>query len=246
MQLAHHKGELMEPVDDFESPPKREPDLASLEQSLGYRFRNPALLSLALSMLRQPLSPETAAARQRLEFLGDAAWNLAVALAIYHTQPFATPGDLTRIRAGWSSRAGLAQLVKGIGLPVPPSPSPHGPSQRVLAEFLESVLGAMVEDGGFEAVRVLAARVISEAADAASRPVVDAKSTLQMWALARHGQLPTYRLVERWGAPHHPTFRVSVTVPDSDGQVQAEAEGGNRQAAEQEAARLALERLHQT
>jgi len=236
----------MEPVDNSELPPKLEPDLAPLEETLGYRFRNPSLLSLALSALKQPLSPETAAARQRLEFLGDAAWNLAVALIIYHTQPLATPGDLTRMRAGWSSRAGLAQLAKGFGLPAPPSPSPHGPSQRVLAEFLESVLGAMVEDGGFEAVRVLAARVISDAADAAGRPVVDAKSTLQMLALARNGQLPAYRLVDRWGPPHHPTFRVRVTLLGSDGEIQAEAEGGNRQAAEQGAARLALERLRQT
>jgi ribonuclease-3 len=233
----------MAAFDPPEVPSEQKPDLAELEQSLGYRFQNPDLLALALSTLKQPLTPETAAARQRLEFLGDAAWNYAVSLAVYHAQPLAPPGDLTRLRAAWSSRAGLARLAEGIGLPVPPSISPHGPSHRVLAELLESVLGAMVEDGGFEAVRILALRVISKAADAAGRPVVDAKSTLQMFALARHGRLPAYRLLDRWGPAHHPTFLVRVTLPGSDGEIHVEAEGRSRQAAELEAARLALERL---
>ncbi len=234
----------MESRDRPESTVEGVPHLALLQQSLGYRFRNPSLLSLALSTLKQPLSPETAAARQRLEFLGDAAWNFAVALATYHIEPLATAGDLTRLRATWSSRAGLARLAKGIDLPLPPSPSPHGPSQRVLAELLESVLGAMVEDGGFEAVRVFANRVISETIADAGHSPVDAKSALQMWTL-RRGKLPVYRLIERWGPPHHPTFRVRVTVPGIDREIQIHAEGGSRQAAEQEAARLALEKIRQ-
>jgi ribonuclease III len=233
----------MESSDHSNFGPAPEPDAAPLESSLGYRFQNPALLGLALSALKQPLSPETAAARQRLEFLGDAAWNFAVALAVFRIQPQASPGDLTRFRASWSSRTGLALLAGRIGLPIPASPSPHGPSQRVRAELLESVLGAMIEDGGFEAVRSLALRVISETANPASHPVVDAKSALQMLLLSRQGRLPVYRLLERRGPAHHPTFRVGVTVPEPGGEVQVEAEGQSRQAAEQEAAGLALERL---
>jgi ribonuclease III len=235
----------MESSEQSKSEPAREsePDGSPLESSLGYRFRNPALLALALSALKQPLTPETAAARQRLEFLGDAAWNFAVALGVFRTQPQASPGDLTRFRAVWSSRTGLARLAGRIGLPVPASSSPRGPSQRVLAELLESVLGAMVEDGGFEAVRSLASRVISEAADAADRPGVDAKSTLQMLVLSRHATLPAYRLLDRRGPAHHPTFRIGVTVPGPDGEVQVEAEGQSRQAAEQAAAGLALHML---
>jgi ribonuclease III len=235
--------ESTEVFDHSESESVREADLAPLEPSLGYRFRNPALLVLALSALKQPLTPETAAARQRLEFLGDAAWNFSVALAVFRTQPHASPGDLTRYRASWSSRAGLARLAERIGLPIPDSPSPLGPSQRVRAELLESVLGAMVEDGGFEAVQRLAFRVISEDGDLAGHPVVDAKSALQMLLLSRHGRLPVYRLLERRGPAHHPTFRVGVTVPEPGGEARVEAEGQSRQAAEQEAARLALERL---
>jgi ribonuclease-3 len=216
--------------------------LAPLQESLGYRFREPALLALALSALKQPLTPAVAAARQRLEFLGDAAWNFAVALAVFRSHRQAAPGDLTRVRSAWSSRAGLARLARRLGLPIP-SLAPHGPSQRVLAELLEAVLGAVVEDGGFEAVCALAVRVTAPAAGIAPLPVVDAKSSLQMYTLAAQGKLPSYRLIERRGPSHQPTFRVALTVQGPQGEVRVEAEGGNRQAAEQHAARLALELL---
>ncbi len=219
-----------------------QPALEKLQTSLGHRFQEPGLLPLALSTLRQPLTPETAAARQRLEFLGDAAWNFALALAVFQVHPQGAPGDLTRLRAAWSSRAGLARLARRLGVPMP-CVAPLGPSQRVLAELLEAVLGAVVQDGGFEAIRALAMRVVAQTDDSASYPIVDAKSALQMAALARQEKLPSYRLVEKRGPAHHPTFRVAVTTGGPDGEIRSEAEGSSRQAAEQEAARLALAEL---
>jgi len=222
---------------DFESA------IASVQEILGYRFRNPTLLAQALGAWNLPLSPEAAAARQRLEFLGDAAWDFAVAAAAFRARPDATAGDLTRFRATWCSTTGLADLARQIGLPAPEGPSAPAPTERVLAEIFEAVLGAMVEDGGLDAVRSLAHRVIAQEGIPATPPPVDPKSALQMLVQARFGTLPAYRLLERRGPPHHPTFRVAVRVHGGEDEVQAEAEGGNRQAAEQEAARLALERL---
>jgi ribonuclease-3 len=63
-----------------------------------------------------------------------------------------------------------------------------------------------------------------------------------MLTQARFGTLPAYRLLERRGPPHHPTFRVAVKV-HGEGEVHAEAEGSSRQGAEREAARMALEQL---
>jgi ribonuclease III len=218
-----------------------EPTLAAVQETLGHRFQDVGLLTLALSTLNQPLTPETAAARQRLEFLGDAAWNYALALAVFQAYPEGAPGDLTRRRAAWSSRVGLARLAKRLGLPAP-SLAPLGPSQRVLAELLEAVLGAVVEDGGFDAIRALAARAVAPG-ESATHPIVDAKSALQMATLARQEKLPSYRLIEKRGPAHHPTFRVAVTVRGPEGEIRMEAEGSSRQAAEQEAARLALRGL---
>ena len=219
--------------------------IASFQKILDYRFRNPVLLAQALGTWNLPLSPEAAAARQRLEFLGDAAWDFAIAAAAFQAWPQATAGDLTRLRATWCSTTGLADLARQIGLPAPGGPSAPAPTERVLAEMFEAVLGAMMEDGGLDAIRLLAQRVIAQEGIVAAPPPVDPKSALQMLAQARFGTLPVYSLLERRGPPHHPTFRVAVRVYGGEDKVRAEAEGSSRQAAEQEAARLALERLNQ-
>lgn len=219
--------------------------VASVQEILAYRFRSPALLRQALGAWNLPLSPEAAAARQRLEFLGDAGWGFAVAAAAFQLCPDATAGDLTRFRAAWCSTEGLAHLARQLGLPRPDGPASPVPSERVIAEMLEAVLGAMVEDGGLDAVRALAHRVIAQEGVTAAPPPVDPKSALQMLAQARYGTLPTYRLLERRGPAHHPIFRVGVKVNGVGIEVRAEAEGTSRQAAEQEAARLALQQLQE-
>ena len=217
--------------------------IASVQEILAYRFQHPVLLRQALGAWNLPLSPEAAAARQRLEFLGDAAWDFAVAAAAYQLCPHATAGDLTRYRAAWCSTAGLAHLARQLGFPTPDGPVSPVPSERVIAEMLEATLGAMVEDGGLDAVRAMAHRVIAEQGVAAVPPPVDPKSALQMLAQARYGTLPGYRLLERRGPPHHPIFRVGVRVNGEGTEVRAEAEGTSRQAAEQQAARMALQQL---
>lgn len=219
--------------------------IASFQKILEYRFRNPVLLVQALGAWNLPLSPEAATARQRFEFLGDAAWDFAVAAAAFQAWPQATAGDLTRLRATWCSTTGLADLARQIGLPAPAGPSAPARTGRVLAEMFEAVLGAVVEDGGLDAIRTLARRVIAQEAIGGTSPPVDPKSALQMLAQARFNTLPAYRLLERRGPPHHPTFRVAVRLSGGADEVQTEAEGSSRQAAEQEAARLALQRINQ-
>ncbi|MBI4573403.1 MAG: ribonuclease III family protein [candidate division NC10 bacterium] len=217
--------------------------IMSFQALLEYRFRDPSLLRQALGTWNLPLSPEAAAARQRLEFLGDAAWDFAVAAAAFELWPQATAGDLTRFRSVWCSTTGLAHLARQIGLPLPQSLAAPAPSDRVLAEMLEAVLGAMVQDGGLDAVRALAHRGMAKERTVTTPPPVDPKSALQMLAQARFGTLPIYRLLERRGPAHQPRFRVGVRVSCAESEIRADAEGPSRQAAEQEAARLALHRL---
>ncbi len=248
-----------------ECAPSHQTLAEACQEALAYRFAEPALLAQALGILTPPLTPGQAAARQRLEFLGDAAWNFAVADTAFRLWPHASAGDLTRIRATWSSRSGLARLARQLGLPlpeapgtgepnasrVPPAPSrpvdasslPEGPSERVVAELFEAILGAVVMDGGLDPVRDLARRIIGRSDGPVTPPPMDPKSALQILAQSRFGTLPIYRLLERRGPPHQPIFRLEVTVRGDGGNVSAQAEGSSRQAAERDAARRALELL---
>jgi ribonuclease-3 len=248
-------------------PDECPPTLQALEETcqdaLAYRFADPALLAQALGILTPPLTPAQAATRQRLEFLGDAAWNFAVAETLFRLWPDAGAGELTRLRAAWSSRSGLARLARHLRLPLPEAagePSGaglpaaarrppeagslhEGPSERVVAELFEAILGAVVMDGGLDPVRDLARRMLVGSAVPATPPPLDPKSALQILAQSRFGALPVYRLLERRGPPHQPIFRLEVTLRGDGGNVSAQAEGPSRQAAERDAARRALELL---
>ncbi len=208
-----------------------------LEAVLGHAFRNPTLLVMALSP-GDPEPREAALARRRLRFLGDAVWNFSIARAALHVWPRASAGELTRFRAVWSRSSGLAHLARQAGI----AGLTEDESERVLGERLEAVLGAVMEDGGLEAIQTLARRVLTEA-PAPLDAGVDPKSALQMLVQARSGRLPVYRLLERRGPPHRPIFRVGLTLPSPDGDCRVEAEGASRQAAEQDAARQMLEHL---
>jgi len=100
-------------------PPSLRAVADACQEALAYRFADPALLAQALGILTPPLTPGQAAIRQRLEFLGDAAWNFAVADTAFRLWPHAGAGDLTRLRATWSSRSGMARLARQLGLPLP-------------------------------------------------------------------------------------------------------------------------------
>jgi len=221
-------------------PGTLEEALETVQAALDYRFKDPALLADALRILFPPLTPEAAARRQRLEFLGDAAWDCAAAWTACSLWPEASVGELTRLRGAWGSAEGLARLARHLALPVPDATGQPGPSQRVLAELLEAILGAMMLDGGFPAVVELACRAAAAEGPAGRPPPLDSKSALQMLAQANHDRLPVYRLLERYGPPHQPRFRVEVLLQTAAGALQAVADGANRQAAEQEAARQLL------
>jgi ribonuclease-3 len=220
---------------DISVPP---PDVVRrLEDSLGHRFARVELLALALAPA-DPLPPAAALGRQRLRFLGDAVWNFSIALAAMERWPSASAGQLTRFRAVWSRSSGLAELARRSGI----AGLDLDESDRVLGERLEAVFGAIMQDGGLAAIQALAREVLASQ----SLPPgagVDAKSALQMLAQARSGRLPAYRLLERRGPPHRPVFRVAVSLPAPEGDVQAEAEGSSRQAAEQAAARRLLDAM---
>jgi ribonuclease-3 len=224
-------------------PPAAEKAREHVAAALGYRFRDPALLDDALRILCPPLTPAQAAIRQRLEFLGDAGWDCAVAWAACDLWPAASAGELTRLRSSWTSAEGLARLARILGLPAPDNPGANGPSERALAEMVEAIFGAMMQDGGFPAIRDLAGRILAVDGTPRTLPPPDPKSVLQMLAQAMRLCLPSYRLLERRGAPHQPRFRVEAVFHASTGEIRATAERTSRQAAELEAARLILEQF---
>src|SRR6266571_7603961 len=88
-----------------------------LQTQLGYRFRDPGLLQLALThpsiAHEQGVPIQT---NQRLEFLGDAVLQLVLTRALYEKFPAFGEGPLTKARAKLVNRRTLAERARQVGL----------------------------------------------------------------------------------------------------------------------------------
>src|SRR5690606_18280072 len=106
------------------------------------------LLTLALTHS----SASTGAHNERLEFLGDAFLNFAVARALYLRDPAAREGELSRQRATLVRRSTLAALGRELGLDeqlILGRGEPRDNGQvSVLADAVEALIGAVLLDGG--------------------------------------------------------------------------------------------------
>lgn len=182
---------------------------------------------------------------ERLEFLGDAVVNLAIADAILRDYPQLNEGSGSLARSRVVNEESLAAVAREIGVPdvlrLGKGEAKSGGSTRpsLLADAFEAIIGALYLERGahaaVQAVQELLAEALAEAAR--SRLVSDAKSQLRQWAESQGFGPPNYE-VSVTGPDHDPTFHVRVTV---DHAVVGEATGRSKKAAEIAAALVAWE-----
>src|SRR5579859_1706767 len=136
------------------------PELADLQQRLGYSFRDEGLLRLALthpSIAHE--QNEASPHNQRLEFLGDAILGAVLSHQLYEKFPEADEGLLTKSRAKLVNAASLTahgrMLDLGVHMILSRGEENTGGRTRpsILADAFEALLGAIYLDGGFVAVR---------------------------------------------------------------------------------------------
>lgn len=225
--------------------PRQRKAFSALEDRIGYRFTDPALVELALthvSALRGPRTP--AASYQRLEFLGDHVLGLVISEMLFRAFPKADEGELSRRLADLVRRETCAEVARALDLGevirMGPSEAQAGARRRtaILADVCEALIGAVFLDGGYGAAAALVERLWGERMRA-KRPLRDPKTVLQEWAQGRGLPTPLYREVERTGPHHNPEFRVTVELPDHE---PAEGRGRSKRAAEQAAAAAMLSR----
>ena len=85
----------------------------SFEKVLGISFKDPALLTQALthsSFVNEYEGQAAVSDNERLEFLGDAVIDIVVADMLYRRFPDASEGELTQLRAALVRTESLAQV----------------------------------------------------------------------------------------------------------------------------------------
>lgn len=215
-----------------------------LQQALGYTFVRADLLLQALTHRSYG-----ATNNERLEFLGDSVLNCSVARALYDAFPDLPEGSLSRLRANLVRQETLAEIAGslhlGDSLRLGEGELKSGGFRRpsILADALESLIGAIFLDAGFDVaqrvVRGLYDPLVAKIDPRASGK--DAKTELQEILQSRRLPLPDYRLVDTRGEAHDQSFIVECVLAKPV--LSTRGVGKSRRAAEQEAARQACEAL---
>ena len=224
--------------------------MKTLEEKLGYTFRDRHLLEAALyhSSYANEHRGSGIQSNERLEFLGDSVLGMVTADYLYHKHPSLPEGDLTRIRAALVCEESLHEVAQSLDLgsylKLGRGEESGGGRQRpsILADATESVFAAVYLDGGLEEARALIHRVLlqREREEVVEERRRDFKTELQELVQRRSDQVLRYEMVGSSGPDHAKVFEARVTI---NGQTAGTGTGRSKKEAEQAAARNALDEM---
>lgn len=218
-----------------------------LEERIGYRFTNQALLRQAVT--HSSFTNEQRIRRnrnyERLEFLGDAVLELVSSEFLFQRNEHMPEGELTKMRASMVCEPSLAFCARDLDLGkfILLGRGEEGTGGRVrdsiVSDVMEAVIGAIYLDGGMEPAKIFINRfILSDLED--KQLFYDSKSNLQELIQGKLKKEFHYELCSESGPEHNKVFCVAVYMEEK---LLGTGEGRTKKAAEQQAAYQALLRL---
>lgn len=215
----------------------------ALEELLDYRFRQPDLLSLALT--HRSISDLPTENLERLEFLGDAVLSSVISEYLFRSDPHASEGELTQRRSALVNKDFLAEAGEAIGLHnhlvVEGGVKLNDPKVRrnLVGDAMESLIGALYIDGGIKVAKsFITQHVLGRMGDQAE--LINFKG--QLIEVCHQSDLgtPRFQILKTYGPEHDKQFVIQVRIGR---RTFRSAEANTKKAAEQAAAELALTAL---
>jgi len=225
--------------------------LTDLQEKLSYAFRNPELLSTALthrSYVNE--NPQSGGEdNERLEFLGDAVLGLCVSDLLMKKHADFDEGTLSKIRSALVNEKPLADLAAQLGLGDclllgrGEEHSGGRAKESLLANALEAVIAAIYLDSSFSKTKTLMKRLMKPLMkdEAIALQSLDYKTALQEICQKKYKAAPLYTLLSESGPDHEKIFEMEVVIGDDIRQV---GRGKSKKEAQKQAAQKAWESLH--
>ncbi len=220
-----------------------------VENIIGYKFKDKALLTRALTHSSAIMDNPELLSYERLEYLGDAVLDLLVTTLLYNSYPDKSEGWMTKVRASIVSETPLAQIARDINLGTflilgKGTENAGGRElSSILSDSIEAIIGALYIDGGITvAQKFIIPYMESKLHDSIKQgKYFDYKTSLQE-LMQKNGNVSIkYELVKEEGPPHDRMFTTSVAV---DGRKLGTGIGKSKKAAQQDAAKKALEEIN--
>jgi ribonuclease III len=198
-------------------------DRASLLAALGVQLSD-EMFTMALTHRSYSYEHGGLPTNERLEFLGDAVLGLTITEELYHRHPDRSEGDLAKLRASIVNTHALADVGRklskgGLGahllLGKGEENSGGADKASILADGVESLLGAIYLEHGITVAREVILRLFSTLLDTAPTlgAGLDWKSSLQELTASRGMGAPAY-VVTSTGPDHDKEFTATVVVTD--------------------------------
>jgi ribonuclease-3 len=223
--------------------------LTALETKIEYKFKNTELLERALTHTSYFKQKSAINHFQRLEFLGDSVLSLIVSDFLYKKFPFFSEGRLSKLKSTIISQKVLAYFAKRLKLEkyIVLGKSVDLAKERgkfsILADCMESLLGAIYLDGGLKNCKRIVINLINnENIDILidDSIIKNYKSFLQEITQKKLNCLPNYKISQEIGLDHQKKFFVNVIIKEK---YYGQGTGKNKKEAEQNAAYNALKKM---
>ncbi len=219
------------------------PDVAALALQLGL---DPGSVALRQALTHSSYAAEHGGdSNERLEFLGDAVLDLAVADFIVVNYPDFNEGACSVLRSRVVNEDSLASAARELGLGEYVRLGRGVVKERgdernsLLADTFEAVIAAVYLERGYErAQELVVARLRRTIVDSSHGDTLDAKTRLKRWAETQGVGAPVYEVTSS-GPSHDVTFLATVSV----GTLLVSASGPSKKRAEVNAAAAAWEEI---
>ena len=220
--------------------------MKSLEENIGYTFKDKELLRKALTHTSYAYE-HNVESNEKLEFLGDSILEFISSDYLYSNYQNLKEGEMTKVRATVVCEKSLYQIALlhnfSDFLRLGKSEVMAGGNKRpaILADSVEAVIAAMFIDGGLEPAKKFIIENLKEEIETATKHVgqKDYKTVLQE-ELQKNGDVKIeYKIIKESGPDHDKTFEAEVSL---NGKILATGVGKSKKEAEMQAAKKALER----
>ncbi len=216
-----------------------------LEKKIGYKFKDIFFLKQALthSSYLNKKSIENIQSNERLEFLGDSLLGFMVAKIIFELFPTENEGIISKIKGYWISSKALSKIANEIGIDKAillgegEEKSGGRRNGKNLSSAFEALVAAIYLDGGIKKSEAFISRIFKKRIKKINKEVMlyDYKTRLQENYQEKYKDTPVYNT------------KLSGEIFESkvffDGKTIGCGKGSSKKNAEQEAARVALNKL---
>lgn len=222
-----------------------------IQEALGYRFKDPALLARAVTHSSYSGEKKKQAAdNERLECLGDSVLQLVLTEHLYRkglSEVQISRIRAVRVRGTELARAASEKLSLGDYIKLGKGEEETGGRKKpsILAGALEAVIGAIYLDGGYDAAWEFVLALLGPGTEEAiqSGGLADPKTILQEFCQKTHGLLPRYKLLEEGGVEHEKYFVSGVYI---ENRLCGKGRGLTKKGSEAIAAKEALKKLKES